>query len=191
MVAPYRKRGAGPADLEAVPENMVGELLSGELWARPRPAAPHVVAASSLGTKLGAPFQFGDGGPGGWWILHEPELHLGPDVLVPDLAGWRRERMPEPPETGAFTLGPDWICEVLSPSTEVVDRTRKRPVYLREKVRHLWLLDPVARNLEVFERGDGNWVLIGSYAEDALVRAPPFEAVELDLLVLWGKTRGG
>lgn len=191
MVAPYRKRGAGYADLESIPENAVGELLGGELVVSPRPAAPHVFASSSLGVKLGAPFQYGDGGPGGWWIMDEPELHLGPDVLVPDLAGWRQERMPVRPETAAFTIVPDWICEMLSPSTAAVDRVKKMAIYLRERVRHLWYIDPVARTLEVFERGDGNWVLLSTHADDARVRAPPFEAVELDLLVLWGEKRKG
>ena len=191
MVAPYRKRGAGLADLASTPENMVGELLAGELVVRPRPAFPHAVACSTLGFALGTPFQSGRGGPGGWWIVHEPELHLGPDVLVPDLAGWRRERMAARPETAAVTLAPDWICEVISPSTAAIDRVKKRAIYLREKVRHLWFLDPLERTLEVFERGDGHWLLVATHADDSLVRAPPFEAVELDLLELWGETRAG
>ncbi len=191
MVAPYRKRGAGIADLDSVPENMVGELLGGELIVSPRPAFPHSVATSTLGFAIGAPFQAGRGGPGGWWIVFGPELHLGPDVVVPDLAGWRRERMPTRPESTGVTLAPDWICEVLSPSTASIDRGKKRAIYLREKVRHLWLVDPLAPTLEVFERGDGNWILLCTHADEARVRTPPFEAVELDLLELWGETRSG
>lgn len=117
------------ADLEALPEHVVGELIAGELHVSPRPASPHTVAASVLGFELGGPFHLGRGGPGGWVLLDMPELHLGQDVLVPDLAGWRRERMPRPPRTAAFTLAPDWVCEVLSPSTARLDRALKLPVY--------------------------------------------------------------
>src|SRR6476646_4505786 len=105
------------ADIEALPPNQVGEIVRGVLYANPRPASPHAAAASAVGEELGPPFKRGRGGPGGWVILDEPELHLGEDVLVPDLAGWRRERMPELPRAAFFTLAPDWACEVLSPST--------------------------------------------------------------------------
>jgi len=126
------RRPATYADLQALPEHVVGELISGELHISPRPAAPHTVAASRLGGGLSGPFDEGRGGPGGWIILDEPELHFGEDVLVPDLAGWRRERMPRPPRAAAFTLAPDWVCEVLSPSTAALDRGIKLPVYGRE-----------------------------------------------------------
>ncbi|MGI5864247.1 MAG: Uma2 family endonuclease [Myxococcales bacterium] len=187
MVAPYRKQGATLADLDSLPENAVGELVGGELIVRPRPAFPHAVTTSTLGFAIGAPFQAGRGGPGGWRMVFEPELHLGPDVLVPDLAGWRRERMPTRPGSAGVSLAPDWVCEVVSRSTASIDRGKKRAIYLREKVRHLWLVDPLARTLEVFERGDGNWILLSTHADDARVRAPPFEAIELDLLELWGE----
>ena len=133
---------------------------------------------------LGGVSQFGRGGPGGWWILFEPELHLEADVLVPDLAGWRCERLPKPPETAAIDLAPDWVCEILSPSTEKLDRARKLPAYAPRGVSHAWLVNPTSRTLEVLRRDGERWVLPGTFADDAFVRAEPFEAVELDLLLL-------
>ncbi|MHB8877588.1 MAG: Uma2 family endonuclease, partial [Myxococcaceae bacterium] len=129
----------------------------------------------------------GSGGPGGWWILDEPELHLAKDILVPDLAGWSRARLPRPPAPSEpfLTLAPDWICEVLSPSTASLDRVMKKHVYAREGVSHLWFIDPLARTLEVLRLTEGRWVEVDSYAGDARVRAEPFEAVELDLSLLW------
>jgi Uma2 family endonuclease len=181
------RKPATYADLEALPEHVLGELIAGELHVSPRPAAPHTVAASRLGGGLSGPFDEGRGGPGGWIILYEPELHLGEDVLVPDLAGWRRERMPRPPRTAAFTLAPDWVCEVLSPSTAALDRGIKLPVYGREGVRHVWLMDPEARTLEVFRLEWSRYVLLVTHTGLARVRAEPFEALELDLSFLWGE----
>ena len=181
------RKPATYADLEALPEHVVGELVAGELHVSPRPAAPHTVAASRLGGALSGPFDEGRGGPGGWIILDEPELHFGEDVLVPGLAGWRRERMPRPPRTAAFTLAPDWVCEVLSPSTAALDRGIKLPVYGREGVRHIGLMDPEARTLEVFRWEGSRYVLLVTHTEMARVRAEPFEAVELDLPFLWGE----
>lgn len=134
---------------------------------------------------LGSPFHRGRGGPGGWWILDEPELHLGANVLVPDLAGWRRERMPTVPDTAWFELAPDWICEVVSPSTGRLDRTAKMPVYAHASVASAWLVDPLQRTLEVFALRDRHWVLIAAHAENERVRAEPFAAVELELGALW------
>ena len=181
------RRPATYADLEALPEHVVGELIAGELHVSPRPAAPHTVAASRLGGGLSGPFDEGRGGPGGWIILDEPELHFGEDVLVPDLAGWRRERMPRPPRTAAFTLAPDWVCEVLSPSTAALDRGIKLPVYARESVRHVWLMDPDARTLEVFRLEGTRYVLLITHTGLARIRAEPFESLELDLSFLWGE----
>jgi len=181
------RKPATYADLEALPAHVVGELIAGELHVSPRPAAPHTVAASRLGGGLSGPFDEGRGGPGGWIILDEPELHFGEDVLVPDLAGWRRERMPRPPRTAAFTLAPDWVCEVLSPSTAALDRGLKLPLYARQGVRHVWLMDPAARTLEVFRWEDARYVLLITHTGLARVRAEPFEAVELDLPFLWGE----
>ena len=186
-------RQATYADLEAVPSHQVAEIINGMLYAMPRPAPPHTNAASALGGELFGPFQRGRGGPGGWWIQDEPELHfpnaavtVGKDVVVPDLAGWRREHLAKLPATAYFTLAPDWICEVLSPSTEVVDREEKMPIYAREGVRHAWLVDPIARTLEVYTLGDRRrWVAAGVHRDNVLVCVAPLDAIELDLGGLW------
>lgn len=174
-------------DLERLPANMVGQIVHGVLHAHPRPAARHTVVASTLGHDIGTPYQRGRGGPGGWWILDEPELHLGADVLVPDLAGWRRERMPEVPDVAWFDLAPDWVCEVLSPSTARLDRVEKLPIYAQAGVDFVWLVDPAARTLEVYRRDGAHWLLLGSHADDARVRAVPFDAIEIELDALWLK----
>lgn len=181
------RKPATYADLEALPEHVVGELIARELHVSPRPAVPHTVAASRLGGELSGPFDRGRGGPGGWILLDEPELHLGEDVLVPDLAGWRRERMPQPPRTAAFSLAPDWVCEVLSSSTATLDRRLKLPVYAREGVRHVWLVDPEARTLEVHRLEGAGHTLLGTHSGRVCVRVEPFEAVELELAFLWGE----
>lgn len=181
------KRQATYEDLLAVPDHLVAEILDGELVTSPRPASEHAQAASELGSELKPPFQKGKGGPGGWVILFEPELHLGGHALVPDLAGWRRERMPEMPHVPAFELAPDWICEVLSPSTVARDRVRKMPIYASQGVRHVWLVDANAQTLEVFRLDGEGWRLVGTWEGDARVRAEPFEAVELELGGLWAR----
>ncbi|NBD07582.1 Uma2 family endonuclease [Corallococcus silvisoli] len=180
------KKPATYADLEALPEHVVGELVAGELYASPRPAMRHAVVSSRLGGELMGPFGRGRGGPGGWVILDEPELHFGDDVLVPDVAGWRKERMPVVPDTAATSLAPDWVCEVLSPSTRTLDREAKLPVYAREGVRHVWLMDPRTRTLEVFGLRDGRYTGLLTHVGAAPIRAEPFDAVELDLAFLWG-----
>lgn len=185
-----RKLSATYADIEALPEHLVGEIIDTALVVSPRPSPPHIRASSDLGYLLGPPFRFGTGGPGGWWILDEPELHLSQDVLVPDLAGWRRARMPELPRMAWFELAPDWICEVLSPSTASLDRGQKLEIYARESVPHLWLLDPLARILEVFRLTGEGWLLLGVHSGEAAVRAEPFDAVELDLNMVWGEVGG-
>lgn len=189
MVAKPASPRATYADLERLAPNLVGEILRGVLYANPRPAIPHAVASSVLGEELGPPFFRGRGGPGGWVILDEPEIHLGaePDVLVPDLAGWRRARMPEIPQTPFLRLAPDWVCEVVSPSTEAVDRGEKLPIYARERVSHAWLVDPIVRTLEVFRLDGEGWRLVGTWRDDAKVRAEPFDAIELELGALWSR----
>ncbi|MYK15035.1 MAG: Uma2 family endonuclease [Rhodospirillaceae bacterium] len=179
------RRRATYQDVIDAPAHMVAEVVEGALYTHPRPAPPHALASSSLGGELSSPFQKGRGGPGGWWIIDEPELHLGEDILVPDIAGWRRERMPDFPDTAFFTLAPDWVCEVLSPSTRDLDRHGKRPVYAREGVAHLWFIDPVARDLEAFELRNGEWVLIATARNDDPVSIPPFEAITFPLDALW------
>ena len=173
-------------DIVALPEHQVGEILDGELHVSPRPRARHAVATFKLAGRLGRPFDDGIDGPGGWVILIEPELHLEDDVVVPDLAGWRRDRMPEVPDVAFFTMAPDWVCEILSPSTERFDRGRKLRIYAREGVGHTWLVQPEARTLEVMRRQGAQWLLVGVHEGDAVVRAEPFDAIELPLLPLWG-----
>lgn len=172
-------------DLLEVPEHLVAEILDGRLVTHPRPAPRHAVASSALGIEVGDAYFRGRGGPGGWWILDEPELHLGPDVLVPDLAGWRRERMPELPETAWFELAPDWVCEILSPSTCRDDRVVKMPLYAREKVSHIWLVDPDQKTLEAYALQHGRWLLLGAHKDRERVSIPPFEAMVLELAALW------
>ena len=172
-------------DVLDAPAHRVAEIVDGTLYTHPRPAPPHAVASSRLGFDLGGPFDRGRGGPGGWWIIDEPELHLGEDILVPDLAGWRRERMVELPDTAYFTLAPDWVCEVLSASTRRLDLHEKRPVYAREGIGHLWLIDPVDRTLEAFELHEGQWLLIASAKDDDPVSIRPFDAITFSLGDLW------
>jgi Uma2 family endonuclease len=184
-VSPPNQRRATYDDLAAVPDHLVAELIDGQLHTFPRPAAPHTRAASRMGALLDGPFDRGVGGPGGWVILDEPELHLHGDVLVPDLAGWRRERMPKMPQTAAFELAPDWTCEVLSPSTAAIDRADKMPVYARERVGHVWLVDPLARTLEVFWLDGATYRLMSTHRDETIVTVPPFEALGLELAALW------
>ncbi len=183
------KRVATYEDVLRAPENKVAEILDGDLYTSPRPAPPHAIAVSALGAELGPPFHFGRGGPGGWWILYEPELHVGDEIAVPDLAGWRRTRMVAPPPEAYFTLVPDWICEAVSPSTEHIDRRLKLPLYARCGVAHAWLVNPLTRTLEVLRLQDRGWLLVATHGADQVVRAEPFEVLELDLLHLWGETR--
>jgi Uma2 family endonuclease len=172
-------------DLCALPDNLVAEIVNGELHASPRPAPPHARTYSSLGVLIGGPYDHGIGGPGGWWILDEPELHLGGDVLVPDLAGWRRSRMRRLPETAYFPVAPDWVCEVLSPSTAMLDRAKKLAIYAREGVGHAWLVDPDAGTLEVLRLENGRWTILATHCGSEVVRAEPFADTELHLAALW------
>ncbi len=179
-------RNATYQDILALPGNLVGEILQGQLYTHPRPAPRHAQAYSALGYAVGGTFGGGVGGPGGWWIIDEPELHLGADIVVPDLAGWRRERMPALPETAWFELAPDWACEILSPSTARTDRALKMPLYAREGVPHLWLVDPDAHTLEVYRlQDDGHWLLLDTLKENDPVKQPPFDAITFALESLW------
>jgi Uma2 family endonuclease len=186
MSTPRRK--ATYDDLCAVPEHFVAEIVDGELVTSPRPAMRHALATSAVGSQLFDRFNGPPGDParpGGWWILGEPELHLGEDVLVPDLAGWRRTRMPTLPDVVGVTLPPDWICEVSSPTTRTLDRRRKMPIYARECVEHLWLVHPLAATVEVYALQSGAWVMVSTHAGDVRVRVAPFETIELDLARWW------
>ncbi len=176
---------------QAAPDDVVAEILDGELYLQPLPARRHTNAASMLGGELHGPFRRGAGGPGGWVILVEPELHLGPrpDKLAPDLAGWRRERMPDalgPEDAPAhYDLAPDWACEVLSPRTEATDRAKKMRIFRREGVGHVWLVNPIERTLEVYRLEGGRYALLDTFEGEDVVRAEPFDAIELALGLLW------
>ncbi len=192
--AHQERRKATYQDLMEVPNHLVAEIIDGELITSPRPAPRHALTSSVLLSDLMGPFHFGTGGggegPGGWWILNEPELHLGKEeeeeIVVPDVAGWRRDRMPRLPEEEAFfRMAPDWVCEVVSPSTVRLDRVRKMAIYAREKVPHLWLIDPLARTLEVYRLKADGWFVESTHAGAERVRVEPFDAEELDMNRWW------
>lgn len=180
-----RSKVATYADLEAVPPHLVAEILFGTLVTHPRPVRRHGGAATVLGMAIGSPFQLKIGGPGGWIFVDEPELHLGPHILVPDIAGWHVEHVTEPADKAYFEVAPDWVCEVISPSTEKYDKGAKRRIYALYGVMHLWFVDPRARTLEVFERQDANWLLTHTFFDADEVCAPPFVELKFSLGLLW------
>lgn len=173
------------ADLEALPSNLVGQILYGVLHAHPRPAPRHGVAAHKLGRNVGSRFDDDSDGPGGWIFMVEPELHLGPHVVVPDIAGWKRERLTPFPETAYIETPPDWLAEILSPSTQAIDRTDKLGIYASYGVRHCWYVDPIAKTLEVMELTGDKWLLLAALKDAAPVCQPPFEAHTFPLDNLW------
>jgi Uma2 family endonuclease len=181
------KRNATYQDVIDAPEHMVAEILDGDLFLSPRPAPRHAFSTTILSATIVPVFHHGLGGRGGWMILFEPELHIGPDVIVPDLAGWRHERMSRLPKQTYFPKAPDWACEVLSPSTEKIDRRRKLRIYAREGVNFLWLIDPVTRVLEARRRQGTGWLDPVYYGDNQVARIEPFDAIELDLTRLWGE----
>jgi Uma2 family endonuclease len=185
MAAPAKMRIASYEDILRLPENVVGEIVNGELVVSPRPSPAHARASSSLGMGIGGPFDHGRGGPGGWVILDEPELHLEPHVLVPDLAGWRRERMPSLPTTSWFELPPDWICEMLSPSTAIIDRTQKQEIYRQQGIPWLWFVDTTTHTIEVLQNAEGGWFVAGTFGGKVEARMPPFDAVPIEIGSLW------
>jgi Uma2 family endonuclease len=179
------RRRATYEDVLNAPEHKVAEIIDGVLYLSPRPAFLHAGATMALGADLYGAFHRSRGGPGGWRIFIEPELHFGEDVLVPDIAGWRRSRMPQKPIGVGTKLAPDWLCETLSPSTAKLDRTKKLGIYARERVPHVWLVDPKRQTLEVFRLRGSSLVPQATYRAHEKVRLEPFEAVELDLALLW------
>lgn len=181
----HQARPATYQDLLDAPPHMVAEIVGGTLRTHPRPATGHLYAASSLTAEIFGTYGRERGGPGGWWIIAEPELHLGVDILVPDLAGWRREHLPDYPDAPWIDLAPDWICEILSPSTRRIDLGPKRDIYARDGVSHLWLVDPDARTLEAFALDDGSWRLLATRTEADAIDLPPFAAVTFSLSDLW------
>jgi Uma2 family endonuclease len=185
-VAKTAQRPATYEDLLQVPDHLIAEIIEGELFTSPRPAGPHERALGAIHARIRTLFDDGDG-PGGWWISVEPELHLASDVLVPDVCGWRRDRVGPHPLAGrvAATIAPDWICEVLSPRTGILDRTRKLPSYARHGVEYAWIVDTSQRTIEVFRLVEGRWSLIGVHGGDEPERIEPFDSVEILLERLW------
>jgi Uma2 family endonuclease len=182
---PPLDRPATYDDLVRLPDHVVAEIVDGELHASPRPAFRHARIGSLVGGLLVPAFDQGRGGPGGWWILYEPELHLGKDVLVPDWAGWRRVRTPGLPGDAFSEIPPDWLCEILSPSTAALDRAKKLRIYARHGVGHAWLIDAAAKTLDVLELEGSRWSIVTTYAGNDSVRAVPFTEVEIPLHLFW------
>jgi Uma2 family endonuclease len=181
-----RRKEATYQDVLDAPEHLVAEIIDGELFLSPRPAMPHTLAAGNLFGELFVPFsKGGNGGPGGWIIAPEPELHFGKNVVVPDIAGWRRERLPVVENVNYMELAPDWLCEALSRSTEKLDRLKKMRVYARAGVPHVWLLDQRNRRVEIYQLEDGHYELIALFDETETVRAAPFDAIELPIADLF------
>jgi Uma2 family endonuclease len=187
MPAPAIRR-ATYEDVLAAPEHMIAEVIDGTLHTQPRPALSHARASRRLSSLLDRRFDDEDDGPSGWLILYEPELHLGnePDILVPDLAGWRQANVTPELEDAPWTaIAPDWVCEVLSPSTAVRDRGVKFDIYLRDRVGHVWLVDPILETLEIYRHSGDHWARCAHYTGDATVRAEPFATFDLELGRLW------
>ena len=190
VAAMARKLGrpATRAELEALPQSEKGEIIDGELYVQPRPRALHSYAETVISGEVQGPYQLGRGGPGGWWILAEPGIETGgsPEVS-PDVAGWRRERLPELPREGSIEVVPDWICEILSPSTRGYDFIKKRPFYARIGVGWLWYVDLEVRTVTVSHLIDGAWSEVAVHGEDQRVRLATFADVEIDLRVWWAE----
>jgi Putative restriction endonuclease len=184
-MAEPKKSPATYADIEALQPHIVGEILFGILHTQPRPTIPHAAALSGLGFMLGGPFQLGRGGPGGWIILDEPELHLGPHVVVPDVAGWKTERLAGKMQAKWLDIAPDWVCEILSDSTRARDKRDKMRIYATYGVAFVWQLDPVVRVLEIYKRQDQDWLLVKTFLGQDTVAAPPFETLSFTLNDLW------
>lgn len=182
------KKVATYADIEALPPHVTGEILHGTLVTHPRPVPRHAVAQSGLNFELVGPFQRGKDGPGGWMFMTEPELHLGNHVIVPDLAGWKSERLSPFPTTSWIDTVPDWVCEILSDSTERYDRNDKRKIYATAGVKFVWLLDPRVKVLECFTLVAGNWLLTHTFDDTSKVSAPPFDSISFDLAPLFPST---
>jgi Uma2 family endonuclease len=184
-------RPATLEDLQALPPELKGEIIDGKLYVQPRPRARHARVKAVIVTSTHGAYDLGRGGPGGWWILPEPGIELpGSTEFSPDVAGWRRERLPELPEDEPIRVVPDWVCEVLSPRTRGYDLIKKRPFYARSGVNWLWYVDVEAHTISVSQLRDGEWVEVAVHGDEQRVRIPPFPEVELDL-ALWWASGGG
>ncbi len=181
------RKAATYGDVLSSPPHVVAEIVDSVLYQSPRPALPHAAAAAVVGEELGPPFKRGKGGPGGWIILHEPEIHLLADIVVPDLGGWRRSTLPILPEDAYLVVRPDWVCEVASPSTRALDRGRKLEVYQREQVAHVWIIEPLDRFLEVLELDGETYRIVQRVSGDTPARLRPFDAIEFDVAALWAR----
>ncbi len=179
------KKKASYEDLYGIPDNMTGEIIGGELIVTPKPSIEHSNASIMLGATLVPPYRKGIGGPGGWIILSEVEIMLGENLLVPDISGWKNERFPGFPRENRISVYPDWVCEILSPGTARLDKARKMPIYAEYEVPHSWLVDPIAKILEVFKLESGKWAFEKAYAGNDKVRAEPFQEIEFDLGDFW------
>jgi len=164
---------------------MTGEIIDGELIASPRPSRRHIRASSILGSEIIQPYSLGKGGPGGWIILVEPEIAFGDNIIIPDLAGWKNERFPMEEDHNWISAVPDWVCEIVSPSTASIDRVRKMGIYLQHRIPYYWIIDPISKTLEVFENKNSQWVVIGAFEGDDKVTVLPFNEIEIDLSFLW------
>lgn len=183
MADPARRR-ATYADLAALPEGTRAEVIGGELHTSPAPLPRHSKAEGAIRRFVGGPYDDDDGarGAGGWWNFLEVDVELAThDIVRPDISGWRRDRLPDPGTERPIHVAPDWVCEVLSPSTASLDRGSKRELYAAHRVGHYWLVDPDARIIEVFENADGRWVLVGTYHAGQTAALPPFVEVEIPL----------
>lgn len=179
-------RPATRRDLDRLPRTWRGEIIHGTLYAFPRPRAPHQRASTRIAGDIDGPFDRGRGGPGGWWILEEPGIELpAAKEFSPDVAGWRRERLPTLPRKGGITVVPDWICEVLSPRTQAYDLVIKRRFYAEIGVPYLWYVEPLARTITAHKLISGQWTDVGAWYKDEKARIEPFEAIELDLDAWW------
>jgi Putative restriction endonuclease len=172
-------------DILDLPEGVVGEIIKGVLHSKPRPRVPHVRVALKLVGKVAGPFDTDDDGPGGWLFLQEVELHLGQEIVVPDMAGWKRERFPGLANDAFLTVPPDWVCEILSPSTAQKDRALKANIYASEGVGYMWLIDPQLKTLEAYKNHSGQWLQLGVITEGAEVKIEPFDAAPFKLDTLW------
>jgi hypothetical protein len=181
-----RPSGAIYDDVIAAPRNLVAEIVEGRLYGTHRAPLRLSLVASAVGRVLDSSER------DRWWILPKAEIHLGDNVLVPDLSGWRRERLPEIPDAPWMSIVPDWTCEVmLSPSAERLDRVVKMPFYAHEGVACVWLVKPLTRTLEVYWRDGSSWSLIDVRSGDGIIRVEPFDELEWDLGRLWADQDGG
>ena len=175
-------------DLAALPEDVKAEVVRGALEVSPAPLPRHARVQRTLGRVVGGAFDDddGEGGPGGWWILPEVDVRLTRhDIVRPDVAGWRRERLPDPGDLRPIDVVPDGICEITSPSNARRDRVDKARLYLEAGVPFYWIVDPETRVLEALVRDGARWVEAGRFSDGDVVRLAPFEAIEIKITRLF------